>query len=88
MRDYPVGKAQQMVLSALGIAATGFGDAQRKFEDLGLSVTSKREGRQSVPVVEVLDRDAGAFNAAGEGVTWQQYPDADFTNIQQWIKEE
>lgn len=86
MRDYPVGKAQQMVLDALNLTASGSGDANRIFESLGLVVASKRKGRTSVPSITVLDRDGGAFNAEGEGVTWQQYPDADFSNIQQWVE--
>jgi len=85
MRDYPVGKAQQMVLDQLNITATGHGDAKRIFESLGLVVASKREGRRSVPRITVLDRIGGGFNASGEGVTWRQYPDADFENIQQWV---
>lgn len=87
MRDYPVGKAQQIVLDSLNITATGYSDAERIFKNLGLIVTSKREGRRSVPSITVLPRIEGGFNAAGEGVTWQQYPDADFENIQQWIEE-
>ena len=86
MRDYPVGKAQQMVLDALGLTADGSGDANRIFESLGLIVASKREGRKSVPSITVLDREGGAFNVDGEGETWQQYPDADFENIQQWTE--
>lgn len=86
MRDYPVGKAQQMVLDALNLTASGSSDANRIFESLGLIVASKREGRKSVPSITVLDREGGAFNIDGEGETWQQYPDADFTNIQQWIE--
>jgi len=75
-----------MVLDALNLTASGHGDANRIFDDLGLVVASKREGRRSVPSITVLDRDSGAFNASGEGVTWQQYPDADFSNIQQWVE--
>jgi len=86
MRDYPVGKAQQMVLDTLNIAATGHGDAEEIFKSLGLVVGSKRKGRKSVPVITILDRDSGAMNTSGEGVTWQQYPDADFSNIQEWVE--
>ena len=86
MKDYPTGKAQQMVLDALNIIATGHGDAERIFKSLGLAVGSRREGRKSVPSITVLDRFGGALNADGEGETWQQYPEANFKNIQQWIK--
>lgn len=50
-RDYPVGSAQQKVLDALGLTATGFGDAERQFEELNIVVVPKREGRTSVPAV-------------------------------------
>lgn len=52
-KDYPVGKAQQIVLDALGMTATGFDDAASKFKELGITVSSKRQGRTSVPVVSV-----------------------------------
>lgn len=52
-KDYPVGKAQQQVLDALGMTATGFGDATAKFDQLGIVVASKRDGRKSVPVVSI-----------------------------------
>lgn len=74
-RDYPVGVAQQQVLDALGMTATGFGDANEKFEDLGLIVASKRVGHSSVPVVKILNRQGGGFNRYGEGEVWQAYPD-------------
>ena len=85
-RAYPVGKAQAQVLEALGLTAADFTEANRIFEELGLVVTSKRQGRQSVPVVQVLDRTGGGFNAEGEGETWSQYPGADFSAIEQWIE--
>lgn len=87
MKGYPVGKAQQQVLTALELTASGFAAAERKFEKLGLVVTSKRQGRKSVPVITILNRETGALNANGEGVAWQQYPDANFENIQHWVEE-
>lgn len=74
-RDYPVGVAQQTVLDALGMTASGFGDASQKFDSLGIVVASKRQGRSSVPAVKILNRQGGGFNRYGEGETWQQYPD-------------
>ena len=85
MRDYPVSKAQKVILNALSITASGHGDAERIFESFGLVVASKRQGRRSVPVVTVLDRNDGGFNVAGEGVTYEKYPTVDFENIKQWI---
>jgi len=49
-------------------------------------VSSRREGRKSVPVVRVLSRTDGGFNAAGEGVEWKRFEDADFSSISQWIQ--
>ena len=85
MRGYPVSKAQQTILDALGIAATDHGDAERIFESLGLVVASERQGRKSIPVVTILDRNDGGFNASGEGVTYEKYPTVNFENIKQWV---
>ena len=85
IKQPPVGKAQETVLNALGLSAADFGEAEQIFESLGLVVTSRREGRKSVPVVTVLDRERGALNAYGEGETWQQFENVDLTAIEQWI---
>lgn len=86
MRTYPVGKTQATVLAALNIAANDFSHAEQIFQDLGLIVTSKRQGRKTIPVVKVLDRQSGAFNAAGEGVIFDKYPDLDTTKIKKWVE--
>ena len=46
-KDYPVSKGQEKVLEALGLTATGYGDADAKLMNLGLAVSSKR----GIPVV-------------------------------------
>ena len=84
-RDYPVGKAQQMVLDALGMTASGHSDAQAKFEALGLAVGSRREGRATVPAITVLNRHGGGFTAYGDGDGWREYDDIDTSAIEQWI---
>lgn len=82
-RDYPVGKAQQMVLDALGLTATGFGDAERIFNEIGIAVASKREGRTSVPVV-TNRQIAGGVGPDGEG--WShRVSKFDLTPIAQWF---
>ena len=86
MASYPVGKAQQMVLDALGLKAGDFSEANQVFESLGITVTSKREGRSSVPVVIIKDRFGGGFNAEYEGVSYRKYQDCDFSAIEQWIE--
>ena len=85
-KSYPVGKAQQMVLDALGLTAKDFSEANQIFEGLGITVGSKREGRSSVPVVTVKDRFGDGFNAAREGVVYREHKDHDFSAIEQWIE--
>jgi hypothetical protein len=68
-RDYPVGVAQQKVLDALGITASGFQDAQNKFDELGITVGSKRQGRTSVPVVSV-QQGGSQRNLGGDFDVW------------------
>ena len=84
-RDYPVSKAQQMVLDALGMTASGYSDAQDKFEELGLVVSSKRQGRSSVPAITVKSRETGGWNPGGDGWSGRQYDDIDTSAIEQWI---
>lgn len=85
MRAYPLGKTQATVLDALNLTAENFNQAEQIFAELGLIVSSKRQGRQTIPVVEVLDRQSGAFNASGEGVIFDRYPNLDTQAIEQWI---
>jgi hypothetical protein len=86
IRQPPVGKAQQAVLKALKLTASNFAEAEQIFERLGLIVTSRREGRKSVPVVRVLSRTDGGLNAAGEGIEWDSgFESVDLTAIAQWI---
>jgi hypothetical protein len=75
MADYPVGKAQQMVLDALGVKRASFAGAEMYFEEIGIVVSSKRVGRSSVPVVRLKNRYASAMTEEGEGETWRAYGD-------------
>lgn len=86
-RSYPVGKAQQMVLDALGLTAKDFADAEAQFEALGIVVSPRREGRTSVPAVTVRPRFGGAFTAGGDGVEYREYDEHDFSAIEQWIED-
>lgn len=85
MKDYPVGAAQKMVLDALNMTATGFSDANRKFDEIGIVVTSKRQGHTSIPVVEVRDQFGGGWEE-GSGVEYKKYQALDTTPIDQWIE--
>jgi len=86
-RNYPVGKAQQIVLDALNLKAGDFSEAKRIFESLGITVGSKRQARSSVPVVTVKDRFGGGFSAAGDGFEYRKYDDVDLSAVQQWVEE-
>jgi hypothetical protein len=68
-RDYPTSKAQDQVLAALEMTATGYGDAERKFKALGLNVTARRVGRKSVPSITMLEAEVGGTHN-GDG--WVQ----------------
>jgi len=85
-KDYPTSVAQDQVLEALGMTATGYSDAAKKFEKLGLVVSSRREGRKSVPVVMVKDRIGGGFTEDGDGEEWEVYPSADLSAIEKWVQ--
>ena len=85
MRQYPVGKAQQMILDALELTAAGATDAEKIFERLGLVVTSKRQGRKSVPSITRRETETGGMHN-GDG--WSQtieFDAVDFDAIAQWM---
>ena len=86
-RSYPVGAAQQMVLDALNLTARDFSEANRIFENLGIVVSSKRQGRRSVPVITVKSRIGGGFNVADEGVEYRKYHNIDLSAVAQWVEE-
>ena len=86
MRDYPTSKAQDQVLAALEITATGYGDAERKFKALGLNVIAKRVGRKSVPSITMMDTQDGAM-VNGDGSEWTvEFESVDLEKIRQWIE--
>lgn len=85
-KDYPVGSAQEKVLNALGLTATGFSDAERIFNEIGIEVTSKRVGRSSEPVITEKSSTRGGWNS-GDGESYEvNYKDADLSKIAQWMK--
>ncbi len=85
--SYPVGKAQKQVLDALGRSdIETFQGAEAFFARIGIAVTPVRVGRQSVPSITRLDSVRGAFNAYGEGETWDMgFESVDLSKIQQWM---
>ena len=86
-RDYPVGKAQQIVLDALGITATGHSDATQKFDDLGIAVSSKRQGRKSVPVVSEKG-EGSQRNYGGDFDTWDSGASkATLSKLSEWMED-
>lgn len=81
----PVGKAQQEVLNALGLTANNHGHANNIFAEIGIVVSSRRDGRKSVPVV-TKSYTGGGFNAYGEGEeSFSNADGLDFSVISQWM---
>ena len=52
-KTQPVGKAQQIILEALGRNAESFQEAEKIFKDLRIIVTPVRQGHDSVPHVSL-----------------------------------
>ena len=85
-KHFPVGKAQSMVLEALGLTAENFDHANAIFERIGILVDSKRAGRSVVPVVYVGDGMGGGFNMYGEGEKWTlPIEKIELTPIEPWM---
>jgi hypothetical protein len=85
-RDYPVGKAQQTILDKLGIKASGFQDAQKKFDELGITVGSKRVGRTSVPVV-TAQSGGSQRNSGGDYDVWGSPASKEtLAKLSEWIQ--
>lgn len=85
-RQYPVGKAQQVILDALNIRnCNGHSHAQQIFDELGIVVSSKRVGRKSVPVVSKTG--AGSQRTAyGDYDVWNSpADDIDLSAISEWM---
>lgn len=80
-----VGKAQQEVLNALGLSANNHGHANSIFAEIGITVSSRREGRKSVPVITKYF-SGGGFNAYGEGEeSFSNADGLDLSAISQWM---
>ncbi len=85
-KHFPVGTTQAKVLEALGLTADNFDHANAIFERIGISVSSRREGRSTLPVIHLTDHTGGGFNAYGEGETWEiPVEEIDLTPIEPWI---
>lgn len=81
------GKAQQIILDALGIQAQSFGHANGIFNALGIAVTPKRVGRRSVPEVTVVTEGGWQRNIYGDydGATWSNADEVDLSAIKEWV---
>lgn len=88
-KHFPVGATQAKVLKALGLTADNFDHANAIFDHYGITVSSKREGRETVPVIRFRETTDGAFNAYGEGETWDIPAEPiDLTPVVQWMSEQ
>jgi hypothetical protein len=81
-KEYPVGKAQKMVLDALGVQCESFQDADAYFARIGISVSPVRVGRSTEP--RITERQDGAFNDFGEGESWGGAR-VDLESLKQWM---
>jgi hypothetical protein len=79
---YPITKTQQQVLQALGLTARDYAEAERLFQERGLLVTSRRAGRNTVPVVDRAE--SGGWNPGGDGYV-TAYEPVDLDKISQWL---
>ena len=86
MKDYPVSKTQKMVLEALNMAVPEtHREATEVLKEIGLVVSSKRQGRSTVPVVRHAYY-GGGFNAYGEGEEEFCVTNIDTTPIEKWME--
>lgn len=67
-RELPVGVAQKVILDILipGNGIQYWSTAEKRFEEFGITVRSRRVGRSSVPVVSAKSPDRGGWNPGGE----------------------
>lgn len=86
--EYPVGKAQKIILEALGRGDIAtFSGANDYFDRIGITVIAKRVGRTSVPVVRMKETEGGGFTEGGDGESWEiGYEEVDLSKIEQWME--
>lgn len=91
MSKYTLSKTQQAVLNALGLTAEHWQEAEDIFQERGLSVVAKRQGRQYVPEISLLDtvETGGGFNwPGGDGESYEithNYLSIDLSTIEKWM---
>jgi hypothetical protein len=86
-KGYPVGKAQGMVLHALGRDdIQTYQEAEQFFEQLGIIVIPVRKGRTTEPSITVK-REGGDWNVGGDADSWD-YGKRDLSAIDQWVRKE
>jgi len=81
------GKAQGIILNALGVEAESFGHAEAIFEAFGISVIAVRQGRRSVPEVRRTTVGGYGYNAYGEmdGDFYNPADGIDLSAISEWM---
>lgn len=81
------GKAQQVILNALGIEASSFGHANAIFEALGITVIAKRVGRSSVPEVHIREEGGYVRTDYGDydGTVWSNADNVNLSAIKEWM---
>jgi hypothetical protein len=86
-RNYPTSVAQNKVLSALGLTAEDYPEAEKVLAAHGIAVSSRRVGRSSEPVVTRLAATFGGWNPGGDGESYEVcYKDIDLSPVSQWMQ--
>lgn len=87
-KSFPTGVAQDKVLRALGLSAKDWDEAEAIFGRIGITVSAKRVGRASEPVVRRLPAQGGGFNEYDEGGSWDiAYDQVDLTPLAPWMQQ-
>lgn len=84
--EYPASKAQKIILDALNLTAETHKEATDLFAKYGLSVSSKREGRKSIPAVCLLDATVGGFHNGDGDCVEISYKNIDLSPITQFME--
>lgn len=87
MKPFPVGKAQAMVLAALGVEGIETHDAaDAYFRSIGIAVSPVRQGRFVIPVVYKLNGIPGWTGHGDAEPVLPNYPD--WALIEQYMAKE
>ncbi|OLB44108.1 MAG: hypothetical protein AUG51_22200 [Acidobacteria bacterium 13_1_20CM_3_53_8] len=84
-KPYPVGKAQQIILDALGRDVESFQEAEKIFADLRIIVTPVRQGHDSVPHVSLNHLQGVTVDNLNEMREINEPYSSELVKIVQWM---